>query len=112
MLNVGRLCIKTAGRDAMQYCVVIEEVDEKNVLVDGNTRRKNVNKAHLEPLNKVLDVKKGASTKDVFAAFEKAGIVVKKAIEKKVRTAPKAQVVKSNSKQVDKKDSKKSTKKE
>lgn len=110
MLTIGRLCIKTAGRDAMQHCVVIEEVDDKFVLVDGNTRRKNVNRAHLEPLTKTLDVKKGASTKDVLAAFEKAGIVVKKAVEAKKRTAPKAQVVKSNSKQTDKKDSKKSKK--
>jgi large subunit ribosomal protein L14e len=87
MIEIGRLCIKTAGRDAMQHCVVIEEVDEKTVLVDGNTRRKNVNKAHLEPLNKTLDVKKGASTKDVLAAFEKVGIVVKKAEEAKKKNS-------------------------
>jgi large subunit ribosomal protein L14e len=82
MLKVGRLCVKTQGRDAMQYCVVIKELDEKYVLVDGNTRRKKVNKLHLEPLNKVLDVKEDASTEEVLKAFEKEGIEIKKKIKK------------------------------
>lgn len=85
MLTVGRLCVKTAGRDAMQYCVVVEEVDSTYVLVDGNTRRKKVNRLHLEPLNKTLDVKKGASTKDVHAAFEKEDIAIK--VKGEARTA-------------------------
>lgn len=77
MIQLGRLCVKTAGRDAMQLCVVVEEVDEKYVIVDGNTRRKKVNKLHLEPLNKILDIKKGADRKAVIAAFEAANIEVK-----------------------------------
>ncbi len=94
VLEVGRLCVKTAGRDAMQYCVVVEVVDETYVLVDGNTRRKKVNRLHLEPLNKVLSVKKGASTKDVLAVFEKEGIAVKKFAESKPKKEKKAQVKK------------------
>lgn len=85
MLEVGRLCVKTQGRDAMQHCVVIEVIDNNYVLVDGNTRRKKVNKSHLEPLTKVLDVKKGADTKTVLAAFEKADIEVKKVTESKAK---------------------------
>lgn len=106
MLTVGRLCVKTAGRDAMQYCVVIEKVDATYVLVDGNTRRKKVNKSHLEPLNKTVDVKKGASTKDVLAAFEKEGIEVKKSAEAKPKKEKKEQVKKAK-KGADKADSKK-----
>lgn len=112
MLKVGRLCVKTAGRDAMQYCVVVEEVDAKFVLVDGNVRRKKVNKAHIEPLNKTLDVKKGADTKAVLAAFEKAGIEVKKSAEAKPKKEKKEQVKKNDSKKVEKKSTKKSSKKE
>ncbi len=107
MLTIGRLCVKTAGRDAMQYCVVIEEIDNNFVLVDGNVRRKRVNKNHLEPLNQVLDVKKGADTKTVLEVLEKAGIEIKKSPESKART-PKPQVKKSNKK---KEDSKKEDKK-
>ena len=83
MLEVGRLCIKTAGRDAAQYCVVVEVVDEKYVLVDGNTRRKKVNKTHVEPLNKTFKIKKGASTKEILELFEKEEIEVKKSTEAK-----------------------------
>ncbi|MCA9460376.1 MAG: 50S ribosomal protein L14e [Nanoarchaeota archaeon] len=111
MLTVGRICIKTAGRDAMAHCVVIEEIDETYVLIDGNTRRKKVNKAHLEPLNKTLNIKKGASTKDVFAAFEKEGIKVTKAAEAKPKKEQKAQVKKVK-KGADKKKASKETKKE
>lgn len=103
MLEVGRLCIKTAGRDAMAYCVVVEEIDEKYVLIDGNTRRKKVNKAHLEPLNKTLDIKKGANTKVVLAAFEEADIAVKKSAEAKPKKEKKAQVKKADKKKVSKK---------
>ena len=102
MLTVGRLCVKTAGRDAMQYCVVVEEIDNLYVLVDGNTRRKKVNKAHLEPLNKVFEIKKGASSKDIQTAFEKAGIPLK--VKGEART-PKTQESKTK-KGSDKKETK------
>jgi large subunit ribosomal protein L14e len=105
MLTVGRLCVKTAGRDAMEHCVIVEEIDEKYVLVDGNTRRKKVNKSHIEPLNKTIDIKKGATTKDVHTAFEKLGLPVK--IRGEARSA-KPQVKKEVAK---KKEDKKTSKK-
>jgi len=105
MLEIGRLCVKTAGRDAMENCVVIKIIDKNTVLIDGNTRRKNVSILHIEPLNKVLEIKEGAETKEVLAAFEKEGIEVKKLAEKKDRSEKKAQVKK------DKKGSLKSEKK-
>jgi large subunit ribosomal protein L14e len=106
MLETGRLCVKTAGRDAMQYCVVVEEIDEKNVLIDGNTRRKKVNKAHLEPLNKTLKIKKGADTKTVHEAFKEAEITVKKSAEQKPKKEQKPQQKKETKKKEDKKTSK------
>ena len=105
MLEVGRLCVKTAGRDAGEYCVIVEVVDDKYVLIDGNTRRKKVNKSHIEPLAKVLNIKKGDDTQTVQRAFEKAGIEVK--IKGEART-PKEQERKADKKESDKKDSKKS----
>lgn len=107
MLQVGRLCVKTAGRDAMQYCVVVEEIDTKFVLVDGNVRRKKVNKAHIEPLNKTLDIKKGADTKTILQAFEKEGIEIKKSADPKPKKEKKEQIKKVAVKKTDKKSSKK-----
>ncbi len=111
MLSLGRLCVKTCGRDAMQFCVIVEEIDEKYVLIDGNTRRKKVNKAHIEPLNKVFDIKKGSDTKTILELFEKEEIQVKKAPEAKIRKEAKPQIKKVHTKkQVDK--TKKVSKKE
>lgn len=107
MLTVGRLCVKTAGRDAREYCVVVEEIDATYVMVDGNTRRKKVNKTHLEPLSKTLSIKKGADTKTVHEALEKAGIAIKKHAAPKAKKEKKVQVKKEVKKKTTKKASKK-----
>ena len=80
MLEIGRLCIKTAGRDSGLKCVVIERIDDNYVMIDGQTRRKKCNIKHLEPLNKVLKIKEKASHADVVKALEKEGISVKEKV--------------------------------
>lgn len=72
MLNIGRLCVKTAGRDATKYCVVVEEVDSKYVIIDGYTRKKKVNKAHIEPLNKVLKIDSKSTSEDIRKAIDES----------------------------------------
>lgn len=109
-IEVGRLCVKTAGRDAMAHCVVVEVLDEKYVLVDGNVRRKKVNKLHIEPLAKKFDIKKGADTKTVLTALESAGIKVIKSADTKPKKEKKAQVKTDVTKKVAKKVSKKAKK--
>lgn len=72
ILEVGRVCRKLSGKDANCYCVVVEKVDKNYVLTDGKgMKRKKTNILHLEPLPKVLDIKKGASTEDVVKKLEK-----------------------------------------
>ncbi|MBS3172657.1 50S ribosomal protein L14e [Candidatus Woesearchaeota archaeon] len=90
MFEIGRIVIKTAGRDAGNTAVVVDNIDGKFVLIDGNVRRRKCNISHLEPLNDVLKIKKAASTSDVHKAMKEAGI---KVVEiKKVKRTP---VVKS-----------------
>ena len=74
--EVGRLCVKLAGRDAGKKCVILEQFDNTYVLVDGATRRKKVNIKHLEPLAEVIKIKNNASHEDVKAAFTKLGVEV------------------------------------
>ena len=87
MFDIGRLAVKIAGRDAGKHCVVVDVVDSLHVLVDGETRRRKVNVKHLEPLNKVIELEKGASHDDVRKEFEKLGMEVldTKKKEKKVK---------------------------
>jgi|SRR3989344_4590019 len=76
LFQVGRLCVKTAGRDAGRKCVVIESIDANFVVIDGNTRRKKVNIKHLEPLDKILEIKSKAASDEVKKAFAKLGLAV------------------------------------
>ena len=110
VLDIGRICVKIAGRDAAQYCAVVEQIDDNYVLVDGNTRRKKVNKTHIEPTNLTIDIKKGASTQDVLTAFEKVGIDVEKSAEKKEQKEKQPQQKKTDTSQ--QKKSTKTSKKE
>lgn len=73
VLNVGRVCVKIAGRDAGKRCVIVKELDKTYVLVDGQTRRRKVNKFHLEPLDIVLSIEEDADNKTVVAAMTEAG---------------------------------------
>ena len=50
MIDIGRVCIKLAGRDAGKKCVIVGILDDKTVMIDGETRRRKCNILHLEPL--------------------------------------------------------------
>jgi large subunit ribosomal protein L14e len=89
--------MKIAGREAGKMCVIIDIIDNKKVLIDGQTKRRNCSINHVEPLKKVLDLKKGASHAEVFSALKKEGIEVRETKPKtkkpqaKPETAPKAE---------------------
>lgn len=96
IFEVGRVCVKIAGRDAGQKCVVVEIIDNNFVLIDGMTRRRKCNTNHLEALNEIVKIKAGASKAEVGKALgiELVETKPKKAAEKpmKVRTVKEAPV--------------------
>ena len=95
MIEVGRLCMKIAGRDAGNACVIVDILDSKFVLIDGNVRRRKCNITHLEPLDKVIEIRKGASHETVAKAFKELKLPV---WEKKKKEAKPKQVKKRKSK--------------
>jgi len=71
--DIGRLCVKTMGREAGHYCVIVDIIDKNYLIIDGlNLRRRRVNYKHIEPLADSIDIKKGAKHEDVEAAIKKA----------------------------------------
>ena len=74
MIEIGRLCVKIAGRDAGKKCVIVDILDGKYVLIDGETRRRKCNVLHLEPLNQTVKIEKNASHEDVTKALKELGI--------------------------------------
>lgn len=84
-MNIGDLYLKIAGRDGGKVCAIVANAkDAHKVLIDGQTRRKEVNRAHLEPLYKSIDIAENASHDDVVKALEKEGFAV---AERKSRAA-------------------------
>ena len=82
MFDVGRLCMKVAGREAGKYCVVIKRLDANFVLVTGpksvtRVKRRKCNILHLEPLKESLKLKDDASDEEVIKAYEEASIFSK-----------------------------------
>ena len=93
LYDVGRVCIKIAGRDARKKCVVVDVLDNTFVMIDGETRRRKCNIAHLEPLNLAVDIKTNASNEEVVQALKAEGIVCeqKKDAKKQPQPRPKKQ---------------------
>jgi large subunit ribosomal protein L14e len=83
MIDVGRLCMKIAGRDSGKYGIIIDVIDDKFVMLDGQVRRRKVNINHIEQLPKVLNIKKNASHEEVLEALKSIGIVVQEKTGKK-----------------------------
>jgi len=90
MFEVGRVCLKIAGRDAGKIAIVVEKLKDNNVLIDGNVRRRKCNVIHLEPSSKTIDIKKGASTADVHKAMSASKLKVEDV--KKVKRSPRKEV--------------------
>ncbi len=73
-MEIGRLCMKTTGRDAGKTCVVIDSIDAHFVMIDGETRRRKCNVMHLVPMPQTVNVKKGASHDEVAKALKAVGV--------------------------------------
>jgi large subunit ribosomal protein L14e len=77
-IEVGRICIKQAGREVGKKCVVIDVMDKSFVLVTGpkkvtGIKRRRVNINHVMPLQDKIEVKRGASDDEVAQVLQAAG---------------------------------------
>ena len=77
-MEVGRICVKTVGREAGKKCIIVDIVDKNFVLITGprtvsgiKRRRANIN--HLEPTQEKIDVNRGATDEEVTEALKAAG---------------------------------------
>ena len=73
--EVGRLCVKTTGRDAGKRCVIIDLMDKNFVLVTGpknvsGVRRRRVNVNHLKPLEERIQIEKGATDEQIITLLK------------------------------------------
>jgi large subunit ribosomal protein L14e len=100
MIEIGRLCVKIAGRDAGKIGIIIDIIDDNYVLIDGETRRRKCNINHIELIDKMLEIKKNASEDDIITAFKEINIELKKSKDnsnKEKKERPKKQKKKKKS---------------
>jgi large subunit ribosomal protein L14e len=110
MINIGRVCMKIAGRDSGKFCVITEIIDDNYVMIDGQTRKRKCNLTHLEILKKSVDIKENASNKEVVEALKTLNIESLEKKEKESKEKVKPKKVKKNNKSVEEKNKVKTTK--
>ncbi len=91
MIEIGRVCVKLAGREAGKKCVIVDVIDNNYVLIDGDVRRKKCNIKHIEPLDKVIKISKGADHSTIVDEFKKLGVEIKERKSKERKAKPKKQ---------------------
>ncbi len=111
-LEVGRLIVKTAGRDAGKLGVIVEKINDHMVLIDGQVRRRKCNVAHLETLDQKIDIKPKTSTSEIQKELQLLKINTKETKPKEKKQRPKKQKkeIKTEEKIVKKKEKKEAKK--
>jgi large subunit ribosomal protein L14e len=113
-LEVGRVCMKVAGREAGKYCVILKKLDNTFFLVTGpkqltGVKRRRCNVEHLEPTSYSLKIDTEAPDERVIKAYDAIGLTKKlslrlpspevmKEVEKKVKEIPKVEKPKEEKK--------------
>ena len=87
-LEIGQVVVKTAGREAGKLCVIVEKLDNKYVLIDGQVRRKKCNISHLEAIDKKIKIKAKATTETIKKELKALNIEVKKTKSKPKKERP------------------------
>jgi large subunit ribosomal protein L14e len=80
VIEVGRICVKVAGREAGRKCIIVDIIDENFILVTGpkqltGVKRRRCNLNHVEVLDKKIEIQKGASDEETLRALEQAGLI-------------------------------------
>ena len=74
-IQVGRICVKTKGRESGKKCVIVDVIDNSFVLVTGpkdvsGVKRRRTNVKHIQPLEDIVKISKGASEEEIIAILE------------------------------------------
>jgi large subunit ribosomal protein L14e len=89
-IEIGSLYIKTTGREKGKRCIIVDLMDKNFVLVTGppkitGVKRRRVNLKHLNPTEEKIDVKKGATDKEIEQVLTKGKSTPKKPPAEKKR---------------------------
>lgn len=71
--DIGRIVVKTRGREAGKYAVIVDIIDKNYLLIDGlKVRRRRVNYNHVEPTPDKINIEKGVDHAAIEEAIKKS----------------------------------------
>ncbi|MDM7275160.1 MAG: 50S ribosomal protein L14e [Thermoprotei archaeon] len=78
-IEIGRICVKTRGREAGRKAVIVDIVDQNYILITGpkkltGIKRRRVNINHIEPLETKIEIRRGAPDEEVLEAVKNANL--------------------------------------
>lgn len=79
-LEVGRIAVKIAGREAKRKCVILRIIDRNFVLITGpkeitGVKRRRANIDHLFLTDKKIKIRENATDNEVKKALERANLI-------------------------------------
>jgi large subunit ribosomal protein L14e len=85
LIEKGRICLKTAGREAGKYCVVLEQPREGFVTIAGpkavtGVKRRKCSIFHIEPTEHMLETG-GATDMELESGWKGSGLIEKLGIK-------------------------------
>lgn len=75
MMEVGRVCVKIAGREAGSKCVIVDVIDKNFVVIFGpKAKKRRCNIKHLEPTDKKIDITPHTPDEEILKKLGDLGI--------------------------------------
>jgi large subunit ribosomal protein L14e len=74
-IEVGRICVKIAGREAGKKCIIVDVIDKNFLLITGpkqvnGVKRRRVNINHVEPTERNVNIRRGESDEEIMKALD------------------------------------------
>ncbi|MEN2974762.1 MAG: 50S ribosomal protein L14e [Candidatus Caldarchaeales archaeon] len=91
--EIGRIVVKTSGREASRKCVIVSIVDKNFVVVTGpkvltGVKRRRLNISHLAFTPYKINIREDADDEEVLKALEDKGLI--EYMRQHVKISPKA----------------------
>ena len=79
-IQIGRVCIKTRGREKRRKCIIVDIIDKNFLLITGplkisGVKRRRVNVNHIQPLQHTIDIKRGMSDDEIEEAISQQDLI-------------------------------------
>jgi len=78
-IDIGRICVKLAGREAGKKCIIVDIVDKNFVLITGpeqvnGVKRRRVNINHIESTEKKVNIQRGQSDEEILKTLDEGNL--------------------------------------